>query len=395
MSTCDVAIVGAGPYGLSAAAHLKAADGLNIRVFGEPMSFWERHMPEGMLLRSPLAGSDLSDPQKALNLQAYGKNTGNQITAPLPLTRFTDYGHWFQGNLVPDVDRRNVARVERQNGHFRVSLDDGEQWQARRVVVAAGIMPFAHVPTQFKALPCALASHTSVHRELKSFAGKRVIVVGGGQSALESAALLHEMGSEVELLVRAPLVRWLWRRPWVHSFPPVARMLYAPPDVGQAGVSHLVARPNLFRRLPRRLQDYLAKRSIRAAGAAWLKPRCQGIPITTGRTVISAFPVGEQVILKLDDGSLRQADHALLATGYRVDISRYGFLARDLVAGIVCANGCPQLNAGFETSVSGLHFVGAPAAWSFGPLMRFVAGTEFASRALTKKVLGRAPARRS
>src|SRR5213079_230240 len=57
MSACDVAIVGAGPYGLSAAAHLRAANGLDVRVFGEPMSFWERHMPKGMLLRSPLEGS--------------------------------------------------------------------------------------------------------------------------------------------------------------------------------------------------------------------------------------------------------------------------------------------------------------------------------------------------
>ena len=82
MSACDVAIIGAGPYGLSAAAHLKAADGLDVRVFGEPMSFWERHMPKGMLLRSPLEGSHLSDPAGALSLQAYAAAKGNPLTAP-------------------------------------------------------------------------------------------------------------------------------------------------------------------------------------------------------------------------------------------------------------------------------------------------------------------------
>src|SRR5438132_14023530 len=104
MTTCDVAIVGAGPYGLSAAAHLRAANGLDVRVFGEPMSFWERHMPKGMLLRSPLAGSHLSDPSRSLTLEAYQKKSGNQITAPLPLYRFKDYGQWVQSQYEPNVD---------------------------------------------------------------------------------------------------------------------------------------------------------------------------------------------------------------------------------------------------------------------------------------------------
>jgi FAD-dependent urate hydroxylase len=393
MSTCDVAVVGAGPYGLSAAAHLGAADGLDIRVFGEPMSFWERHMPKGMLLRSPLAGTHISDPHGTLTLQAYQSASGKQVSAPLPLSRFTDYGRWFQSQAAPNVDTRKIDRLERQGADFRLVLRGGESWKARRVIVAAGIKPFAWCPPQFQALPFELASHTYAHRDLTHFAGKRVMVVGGGQSALESAALLHEMEADVEVLVRASTVRWLWRRPWLHSFAPVGRLLYAPPDVGQAGISHLVARPEWFRRLPRRLQNRLATLAIRPAGAAWLKPRCQRILVTTGRTVISAAPVGERVALKLDDGSERRVDHVLLATGYRVDISRYPFLTEGLLGSIRRVNGFPELNAGFESSVPGLHFLGAPAAWSFGPLMRFVAGTHFTSRAVTQKILGRLPAR--
>jgi hypothetical protein len=395
MPACDVAIVGAGPYGLSAAAHLRAADGLHVRVFGEPMSFWERHMPKGMLLRSPLAGTHLSDPHGALTLQAYQSASGNHILAPLPLNRFTDYGRWFQRHAVPDLDTRKVDCLERQGEDFRLTLEDGETWKARRVIVAAGIMPFAWHPPEFKALPTSLASHACTHRDLTNLARKRVIVVGGGQSALESAALLHEMGADVEVLARAAIVRWLWRRSWLHTFGPVGRLLYAPPDVGQAGISHLVARPNWFRRLPRRMQDRLGVRSIRPAGAAWLKPRCQQIAITTGRAIISAVPVSGGANLKLDDGSERRADHVLLATGYRVDISRYPFLPEELLTSIRRVNGYPQLNAGFESSVPGLHFLGAPAAWSFGPLMRFVAGTGFASRALTQNILGRVQTRGS
>src|SRR5947209_19651179 len=110
MAKCDVAIVGAGPYGLSAAAHLRAANGLYIRVFGEPMSFWETHMPKGMLLRSPLAGSHLSDPSRSLTLQAYQKTTRNQITAPLPLYPFTAYRRWFQSQPLPVVDSSKIYR---------------------------------------------------------------------------------------------------------------------------------------------------------------------------------------------------------------------------------------------------------------------------------------------
>jgi len=391
MLACDIAIIGAGPYGLSAAAHLKAADGLDVRVFGEPMSFWERHMPKGMLLRSPLEGSHLSDPSGRLSLEAYAAARGNPLTAPLPLPRFTDYGHWFQNQAVPDLDSRKVDRVEKNGSGFHLNLEDGESLKARRVVVAAGIMPFAWHPPEFRSLPGSLASHASAHTDLSRFRGKQVAVIGGGQSALESAALLHEVGAQVEVLVRTSIVRWLWRRPWVHTCRPIARMLYAPPDVGQAGISHLVARPNLFRRLPRLMQNRLAVRAIRPAGAAWLKPRCQHVPISTGRAVISTSTFGDRVILKLADGSERRVDHVLLATGYRVDISRYPFLAARLLSSIRQISGYPQLEVGFESSVPGLHFLGAPAAWSFGPLLRFVAGADFAARELTSKILRHAP----
>src|SRR5438270_5693107 len=389
MAKCDVAIVGAGPYGLSAAAHLRAANGLDIRVFGEPMSFWERHMPKGMLLRSPLAGSHLSDPSRSLTLQAYQKKSGKQITAPLPLYRFTDYGRWFQSQAVPDLDCRKVSLVEKNGTGFQLTLEDGESWKARQVIVAAGIVPFAWHPSEFSHLPFTLASHACEHCDLSRFAGKRVAVIGGGQSALESAALLNETGAEIEVLVRAPFVRWLWRQKWFHTFRPVARLLYAPPDVGQAGLSHIVARPNVFRRLPRSLQDRWGKRAIRAAGAAWLNPRCAPIAITTGRFVTSAVPCGDRLTLKLNDGSSRVVDHVLLATGYRVDIARYPFIASSLLKAVDYVNGYPRLNDRFESSVPGLHFLGAPAAWSFGPLMRFVAGADFASRNLTRGILGR------
>ncbi len=163
-------------------------------------------------------------------------------------------------------------------------------------------------------------------------------------------------------------------------------MLYAWPDVGPAGVSHLVARPALWRRMPRARQDRLARRAIRPAGAAWLVPRLRDVPIRTGVEIAGAEASAGRVRLRLSDGSEVTADHLLLGTGYRVDVARYAFLARDLVARVDRVDGHPRLTHGYESTVPGLHFVGAPAAWSHGPLMRFVAGADFAARSVTRGV---------
>ena len=392
MTDCDVVIVGAGPYGLSAAAHLRAIQGLELHVFGEPMSFWGLHMPRGMLLRSPWAGSHISDPRHRLTLEAYQSASNGHLATPIPIERFIDYGHWFQRQAIPDVDRRQVEDIRAEAESFRLTLEGGQTLNARRVVIAAGIGPFVRRPEPFRGFPPSLVSHTSEHRDLSRFAGKQVLVVGGGQSALESAALLHEAGAEIEVIVRAPVVRWLHQRPWMHSWP-IEPLLYAPPDVGPAGVSHLVARPRWFSRLPRGWQDRLTSRSLRPGGAQWVRPRLKGMEILTGRSVASATPIGERIRLQLSDGDERWADHVLLGTGYRVDISRYSFLAKDLLASIRQVNGYPQLDAGFETSVPGLHFLGAPAAWSFGPLMWFVAGTEFATPTLRQRLARKASRR--
>lgn len=401
MTTCDVTIIGAGPYGLSAAAHLQTIKGLEVRVFGEPMCFWERQMPAGMLLRSNWTATQIADPNCSLTLDAYQAATGNHLPAgsgtpsrPVPLDSFVQYGQWYQRQAVPDLDQRKVGRVETNGQGFRVTIEDGDMVHARRVVVAVGIAAFAWRPLEFEGLPYSLASHTSEHRDLRQFAGRQVLVIGGGQSALESAALLHEGGAEVEVITRSRRIHWLQGRTskMLHhrlgSF--ARRLLYAPTDVGPAGISQLMARPDLLRRLPRGLQDKLWKRSVRPAGSRWLVKRLQNVPMRLGRSVVSAVQVGERVKVRLDDGSERTVRHVLLGTGYRVDISKYEFLASELVQSIRRFNGYPWLKEGLETSVSGLHILGAPAAWSFGPLMQFVSGTHYASHSLTRCIAKKA-----
>ena len=388
-SACDVAVVGAGPYGLAVSAHLRAANGLDVRVLGEPMSFWSGNMPAGMLLRSPYVASHIADPDRSLTLDDYGRSRGGAVPAPVPLSRFVDYGRWFQDNIAPDVDRRLVRRIEQDATGFRLALDDDDTLNARRVVVCAGIGSFAHIPSPFGSLPDPFVSHSSAHRRLDRFAGRKVLVVGGGQSALESAALLHESGAEVEVLVRAPRIYFLRRIGLHHRLGPITKLLFAPAEVGPAGLSRLVSAPTWYRRLPRTLQDRFAIRSLRPAGAAWLADRLEDVPITTGRTVVSAQERGGGLDLVLDDGATRRVDHALCATGYLVDIARYPFLPNELLARINRVNGQPRLSPTFESTVPGLHFAGATSAWSHGPLMRFVAGAEFAAPVLTRGIIGR------
>ena len=382
----DLIIVGAGPYGLSVAAHLLAiTPRLRLRVFGEPMSFWSRNMPQGMLLRSPWVASNLSDPMAALTLDAFRAEQGLQFEAPVPLDCFTSYGQWFQERAVPEVDERAVTRIELQPGRYVATLADGEEVKAGRVIIATGIGYFPHIPEPFRDVPPELASHSSTHRDLRPFSGREVLVVGAGQSALESAALLHESGAKVQVLARTDTVNWLHQRPILHRWP-LQQLLYAPPDVGPALLSQLVARPDLFRRAPRQLQDRWEPRAVRPAGARWLKDRLREVPISAPRFVARATPEGERIRLQLDDRSERVVDHVMLGTGYRVDLQRYPFLDPALLSTIRAVRGYPVLDRGFETSATRLHFVGAPAAWSFGPLMRFVAGAEFAARAVAKRV---------
>lgn len=404
MDTCDVAVLGAGPYGLSVAAHLRHSKLLDLRLIGEPMSFWQRHMPAGMLLRSPRVASHLSDPYRRFTLDAYEKTIENPFSVKVPasvtdsfvtremgksvpLQDFVKYGHWFLRQANLPLDSRVVSLVEPVSQGFRLLFEDGNSLRAAKVVVAAGIAPFARIPKPLADLPACLVSHTSHHNDLGKFRDKEVLVIGGGQSALESAALLNEAGARVEVLVREAAMHWLRiKRRWMHS-KMAGWIFYGSADVGPPGISLLVQRPNLFRRLPRAIQDRWATRAICPAASCWLKARTANVPIHTGRFVVRARPEGERVRVQLNGGSERVFDHVLLGTGYRIDIARYRFLSSQLLEAIDRVAGFPVLDDGFETSLPGLHFVGAPAAWSFGPLMRFVAGTEFASPAVARRIL--------
>jgi NADPH-dependent 2,4-dienoyl-CoA reductase/sulfur reductase-like enzyme len=385
----SVAVVGAGPYGLSVSAHLTAR-GVPHRVLGRPMSLWAG-MPRGMFLKSEGHASNISDPAGASTLRRFAREHDRpyaDLGLPVPLDLFTDYGHWFQRREVPHLEVRDVVSLARSGRGFAVSLSDGTALTADRVVLAVGVGSFAHLPDELVGLPDRLVTHSSAHRDFTRLSGQDVIVVGGGQSALETAVLLAEAGARPHVLVRGGVLRW---NPY-----PVGRSPILHPLSGLGTGWRLLAcarLPGTFHFLPGDRRVDMVRRALGPAGGWWLRDRFEGaIPVMTGTRIVSARPDGDGVELTLDgpDGAGRlRAQHVVAGTGYRVDLTRLSFLDDSLRAGIATLAGFPVLSRRFESTEPGLFFVGLAAAAAFGPVQRFVCGSGFAARTVTSALSAR------
>ncbi|MFF4158154.1 NAD(P)-binding domain-containing protein [Streptomyces sp. NPDC001678] len=404
--TLPVAVIGAGPYGLSTAAHLKAR-AVPTRVFGSPMVSWREHMPAGMLLKSTPAASDIDAPQPGHTLFDYCQDVGERRFESdwdaIPVETFAGYGMWFQQRLVPQLERERVVSVDRRGpgGGFELKLDSGEQFAARAVVVATGLSGLAQLPPELAAAvpggPSASGpvSHSSQHRDLSLLAGKDVVVVGAGQSALESAVLLAEAG--------AASVRVLARRRGAVRFgaaPDGQSLLKPDTPFGRAWSLYAFSYyADGFRRLPAPTRQYLVRRVLGPLGAWWLRERFVGrVQVTEGKRIVRARVESGRPVLTLTasgDGPDRdgaeselRADHVIAATGYRMDVAAMDFLGAGLRTRLLVSAGGPRLMAGYHSSVPGLYFTGLPSAASYGPVMRFVCGTEYASPRLARAVVG-------
>jgi len=383
---CEVAIIGAGPFGLSLGAHLNSV-GIDTRIFGRPMSFWREHMPRGMKLRSPWAATHIVDPDNLLTLDAFSAVTSLGRPDPLPVEDFVRYGEWFRATALPDLDTRMVAQVAPAGRGFALTLDGGATLRARRVVVAMGLANQEFRPVQFRDLPSALVSHAADHARLDAFAGHRVAVIGRGQSATESAALLAEAGAEVELICRGE-VRWLGAETSGNAhrrdlYWHLHKLLATTSGVGPFPLNWLNEQPDMVHRFPSTMRARLNRASLRPGAAGWVWPRLGNVRVDAGRAIRSAHPVADGIALDMDNGS-RIFDHVLLATGYKIDVARLGILSDDLLHAVATDDGSPRLADGYESSVPGLHFVGSSAVASYGPLLRFVWGAGFAARNVTR-----------
>ncbi|MGI9004596.1 MAG: NAD(P)-binding domain-containing protein [Streptosporangiaceae bacterium] len=393
-------VIGAGPYGLAVAAHLRAS-GVPVRVFGEVMTTWRDHMPTGMFLKSAPFASSISAPVPGYTLAAFCARSGMPALGaeePVPIDLFVRYGQWFAEQLVPGIEPRQVHRLERGPRGFELTLDDGEELTTDTVVMANGVVDFAYVPGELAdgmpTGPVNALSHSSEHHDLSTFAGQDVAVIGAGQSALESAALLHEAGANVQVLTRGE-----------------ARFGSAPKPADR-GLGRLLPRPHsplgptwriypfshaagMFRYLPARTRLKLVKRVLGPLGAWWLRDRVEGrIPVQQGLRIRQVRHDGGKVLLTLQPAAGRptelEVDHVIAGTGYKVDLDKLDFLRPDPRDRITILGGFPSLTPYFESSVPGLFFAGLTAAGTFGPVMRFVCGTPIAARRITAAVASRA-----
>jgi hypothetical protein len=401
--TVEVAIVGAGPYGLSLAAHLRQA-GVSVRQFGLPMQLWRDFMPEGMFLKSQGFASNLSDPGHTHTLEAFCKATGRPYAdygLPVALDTFVAYGEWFRDALVPDIEEVLVTDIAQVGDEFELTLANSDQARARKVVVAIGVEAFAHVPEPLSALPASVCTHASAHTDLATFKDQDVIVVGAGQSALETAALLHEKGAGVTLVARKDNIRWNGV-PLALDRPLMQRLREPESGLGSGWATWFYSnRPGTFRHLPRSTRVYRARTALGPAGASWLRGRVEGqFPAHTGRSVKWARMQDDGARLGLagPDGNIQEigADHVIAATGYRTDMTRLPFLGEQVLAGLrnVPGTGSSIVGRDYQSTVPGLYFMGPAVAPTMGPVMRFVFGSEHAATTVARQLIGsRAPGR--
>ena len=392
----DVAIIGAGPYGLSLAAHLRQS-GLSYRIFGKPLDTWRHHMPRGMHLKSEGFASNLSAPDSTSSLMAYCAARGLDYAdrrVPVPLETFNAYADWFRLRHVPMLEQQNVAALDRDGDRYTLTLEDGETLTARHVVLAVGITWFADMPASLAHLPGHLASHSYAHHDVSAFKGRDVTVLGAGASAIDLAAALAEEGANVQILARAPKISF-------HSTPgpdedTFLRKLHRPPTgIGPGWRSFFcVNTPLLFHRLPESLRLRATKNHLGPAPGWFMRERIEGIvPTMLGHDIVYAKAQSDQVELGVVDRSGTQrviaADHVIAATGYRPDLAKLPFLAPVLRATIAQVQNTPVLSDNFETSAKGLYVTGPAAANAFGPLMRFMYGAEFAAPRLAQHLARR------
>ena len=395
MNNCDVAIVGAGPYGLSVAAHLRAA-GVNFRIFGKPMGFWLEHMPKGMHLKSEGFASSLYDPGSKFTLEIYCKERGlpyAHVGSPVPLEVFASYGMEFQKRFVPELEQQTVTLIERSSKGFQVTLSSGEVFSARRVVVAVGLTYYENLPAELAGLPGEYLSHSSKHHTLDRFKGREVAVIGAGASAIDLAALLHQAGATVHVVARVPKVRFQ-SAPTNLNPSRLDRLRTLPTGIGPGWKLFLCANmPLLFRQMPEKFRLDRVRRILGPAPCWFTREQVVGkVQFTLGVNIHAADVQNGRARLHLSDTngvkSTLAADHIIAATGYKPDLLRLNFLDAETLSGIRSVENTPVLSSNFESTVPNLYFVGVTAANTFGPLLRFAFGAGFAAPRLSRHLAG-------
>ena len=366
-----VLIIGAGPFGLSLAAYLRDL-GLDCVVAGDAMRFWREHMPAGMLLRSGLDWH--LDVAEEATLEAFVRECGLDEAVVLPLSRdrYLEYVAWFMRRKAADVTPLHVERLARDEGARFVATCDTGSVTAHAVVVATGFRDYAVVPEELTAmLPKGAFGHTCEVNDFEAFRGRRVVIVGGRQSAFESAVLLAEAGARsVDVVYR-------------HATPE-----FEPSDWSwvEALMRRTDSDPGWYRALSEPERTELGTRfwgEGRLKLEPWLAPRLDRpeVRLWPNDRLASADSRRDGLTLSLEAGATLEADFVLLATGYRVEVAQVPFLAGSaLLDAIATLDGYPVLDTAMQSSVEGLYFTSLAATRDFGAFFGFTVSARSSSK---------------
>ena len=368
--TTHTLIVGAGPFGLGLAAYLQRR-GQDYCIIGKPLEFWEKHMPPGMLLRS--TANWYLDPDHQWTIERFFAEAQPDRPAHQPISRehYVQYMRWFMHRADISVRDQYVRLLTQTEGGWRAELDNGETIDARNVVLATGFHYFAAYPDALVAkLPAGRYRHTCDAVPMQAYRGRRVLLIGGRQSAFEWAALLREAGAaHVHLCYR-------------HDTPAFAEADWS---WVETIVANMADQPNWFRELSTAEQDdyrYRLWAEGRLKVEPWLEKRINQANVTLHpRTELASaiHQPDDALQIVLTDGAVLAVDDVVLATGYQVDVARLPFLSASLLGALAVEKGFPQLDLSFQSNVPGLYFSSFPAGQSFGPFFGFTVAVRTAA----------------
>jgi len=381
----EVTIIGAGPYGLGLAAHLRAR-GVKFRIFGESMRFW-RDMPVGVNLKSLAFATSIALPKRGYSYPQWCLDHGLEDYEPCTMQSFAAYGCEVQKRFVPDLEEVRVTKVEMRHNTFEVTLASGERFSSRKVVVCTGLSGMAHVPSELRELGPDRMRHTFDISDYNEFKDKTVAVIGAGASAIEAGALIHEAGGSSTVFARCQELVFHGREPrerplWKRIKEPTTWL-----GTSRSGwvLQHL---PLLVYRMPLERRTRFVKTHLGPASPWWIQDRLEHVPILLRQELLEAASAGDRVRLKFKDGdgSIQdvEVDFVIAGTGYDVDVARLSFLDPEITHRIRRIETAPELTIHFESSIRGLHFVGPISFMCFGPLFRFVSGAQVASPRLAR-----------
>ncbi len=377
----DFLIIGAGPFGLSMTAYAKHLN-IDYKIVGRTMEFWKKNMPAGMRLRS---GPDWHlDPLGEYTLVNFlkTKNISHENISPIPINLYLEYVDWFRKEKQIEPIQEYITKLDYyadKKHRFRAYLSNNEVIEAQFVLVAIGFGYFKNIPQEMSSsLPNSYYSHTADLIDFSKLKSKNCIIVGGRQSAFESALLMKEAGvREIDIVHRHKTPEFT-HSDWGFVTPILDKMIDDP--------DYYIKLSDLEKK---EINDRFWQEG-RLKLEPWLKEldQYEDIGINEQTNVCSSHITKDgNIEVILSNGTNLNADHLLFATGYKVDLQRVPFLKNgNILDKLATNNGFPKLKAKFQSSLPGLYFTSLPATADFGAFFGFTVSCNTSSMIIGNEI---------